>query len=402
MKVALLGNMNNNNFGVARYLRDRGVDAHLFVFDTEFQHFQPSEDSLDDSYTQFTSHLPWGRVKHFARCPKQEILDVIEGFEVLFGCGTAPAYLEKANRTIDLFLHFGDDLYDIPFYSLKKKRNRRRPIRSYWLSRYQRRGIEHARFIATQSLITDETWIRKHFAISGEVISGMYPLLYDYVDEIPRHVERCSDERIRTFEQLRQDADFLLYHPTRHLWHDESDRWMWKRNDVLLHAFAQFLSAPEGPRSARLVMNEYGKDVEHTKALARSLGIAENIFWLPVLPRWQILYILSRSDLAVAQFGAEAFMSGTIQEMLASGTPMLNYGWSNEDSLPPAWVYPYLHAEDVEQATAALLRCWSEPESVRLLGEEAQRWWRGAVKASVDKYIWIAETAEKRARQGRS
>ena len=34
-KVALLGNMNNNHFSLARYLRDRGAEADLLLFDSE-------------------------------------------------------------------------------------------------------------------------------------------------------------------------------------------------------------------------------------------------------------------------------------------------------------------------------------------------------------------------------
>ena len=32
MKIALLGNMNNNNFALLRYFRDLGFDAHLLLF----------------------------------------------------------------------------------------------------------------------------------------------------------------------------------------------------------------------------------------------------------------------------------------------------------------------------------------------------------------------------------
>ena len=35
MKVALIGNMNNNNFAMLRYFRDLGLDAHLFLFEED-------------------------------------------------------------------------------------------------------------------------------------------------------------------------------------------------------------------------------------------------------------------------------------------------------------------------------------------------------------------------------
>ena len=39
-KIALIGNMNNNFFSIARYLRDRSYQADLFLID-ELDHFLP-------------------------------------------------------------------------------------------------------------------------------------------------------------------------------------------------------------------------------------------------------------------------------------------------------------------------------------------------------------------------
>lgn len=41
MKIALIDNMNNNFFAVTRYFRDLGIDAHLFLIQSESQHFTP-------------------------------------------------------------------------------------------------------------------------------------------------------------------------------------------------------------------------------------------------------------------------------------------------------------------------------------------------------------------------
>ena len=46
MKIALLGNMNNNNYVLLRYLRDNNLEADLLLFDDELYHFSPSHDSF--------------------------------------------------------------------------------------------------------------------------------------------------------------------------------------------------------------------------------------------------------------------------------------------------------------------------------------------------------------------
>lgn len=49
MKVALIGNMNNNNFAIMRYFRDNGIDAHLLLYSNdginELSHFSPNNDT---------------------------------------------------------------------------------------------------------------------------------------------------------------------------------------------------------------------------------------------------------------------------------------------------------------------------------------------------------------------
>ena len=52
LKVALINNMNNNFFVLARYLNDLGFDCHLFLISENKWH--PSEDTAD-----FNLYKPW-------------------------------------------------------------------------------------------------------------------------------------------------------------------------------------------------------------------------------------------------------------------------------------------------------------------------------------------------------
>ena len=65
MKIALLGNMNNNHFAIARYLRDQGFDAHVLLFDDEYNHFLPSCDTYSLDYMSFCHQLSWGSQQRF-------------------------------------------------------------------------------------------------------------------------------------------------------------------------------------------------------------------------------------------------------------------------------------------------------------------------------------------------
>ena len=52
-KVALIGNMNNNNFTLLRILRDNKIDAHLFLYSNET--FQPQADTKN--YLNWRSYI---------------------------------------------------------------------------------------------------------------------------------------------------------------------------------------------------------------------------------------------------------------------------------------------------------------------------------------------------------
>ena len=53
MKIAIIGNMNNNGFALMRYFRDLGADAHLLLYANDsidtLSHFKPEDDAWDYS-----------------------------------------------------------------------------------------------------------------------------------------------------------------------------------------------------------------------------------------------------------------------------------------------------------------------------------------------------------------
>ena len=115
-KVALLGNMNNNHNSVARYLRDAGFDAQLFLYENEASHFLPSFDQYEDNYKEYTNHLSWGSYKNFVFLNKKKIQNDLKEFDFVIGSRLAPAYLNKAGLVLDMAIPTGSDLYEFPFF----------------------------------------------------------------------------------------------------------------------------------------------------------------------------------------------------------------------------------------------------------------------------------------------
>ena len=65
-KVALVGNMNNNFFSIARHLRDHGFDAHLF-YNAQIlgQHFHPHADTLKPKDLQYVHTVNWFKASFY-------------------------------------------------------------------------------------------------------------------------------------------------------------------------------------------------------------------------------------------------------------------------------------------------------------------------------------------------
>jgi hypothetical protein len=114
MKIGILGNMNNMYFSLARYLADEGYDCELLVFDYEPDHFHPTADTFKSELNFAIRQLNWGDYGRFFIRPEQ-IKSDLAPYEFLIGNGTAPAFVNRIGRKLDLFIPYGGDLYAFPF-----------------------------------------------------------------------------------------------------------------------------------------------------------------------------------------------------------------------------------------------------------------------------------------------
>ena len=142
VKIALIGNMNNNFFVLARYLRDEGFNCSVFALPYEPAHFSPISDSNSEEDIKLVQILPWGNAHDLLDLSSGTINAVFEQYNFFIACGTAPAFLTKAGITVDLFIPYGSDLYLLPFNIPKN------PLK--WLSifhfrKFQKRGIKIGR-----------------------------------------------------------------------------------------------------------------------------------------------------------------------------------------------------------------------------------------------------------------
>lgn len=402
MRVGIIGNMNNNGFALMRYFRDLGVDAHLLLFSDDgtgsCAHFAPEHDSWTmDRWWPYIHRLPvengFGALIPTPAAlslplTSRRLRRLFADFDQLIGSGLAPAILERCDRPLDVFFPYGIgiEFVDLPPFpqgvhhpSLPKR----------WAYRYVRRkqidGIRHARLcFNTELSLTRETFERigKKFlplaipmVYNGEAVSG---------DVLPAE--------LRTLRARMEGFDLTVMHHARLMWVNpggfsdtEWEAHSNKHNDWLLHGFAQFRRVAPDVRAA-LVILEYGPDVEATRRLVRDLDIAEQVIWLPKMPRKHLMQVLRWCDVGVGEFYSAdgVICGGTGWEVLASGKPLLqrlNFSeaeFRRQFGHPPP---PLLNARSPEEIARHLHDMATDPDRRATLGKAAREWfgdWQGA------------------------
>ena len=146
-KILLIGNQNHNFFSICRYLREKNYDAHLMLMESETIHHLPASDTYDNNFQEFVkegklSRLPSG----FVRTEKKYLINLLKDYSFIIGCGLTPAYMNKINRNLDIFIPYGSDLMFQPFLSKKKLFNKKF-LKILYQTYHQRNGIKKAKNI---------------------------------------------------------------------------------------------------------------------------------------------------------------------------------------------------------------------------------------------------------------
>lgn len=346
-KIALIDNMNNNFFALARYLRDLNYDADLYLIpDNSTIHFHPQNDSWNN-----ISQLDWIKkfpqnYSSFSYLPfnKRKLKKVFKDYDYIIACGEAVGLLAQSEIKIDLFIPYGSDLYHTPFIERYEKRkfNLWNIIGNFLDNRrasLQKKGIKDSAVI-----ICNTNWKLAKNALDKLKVSAC---------NLPRVMVYIENTIPPDSLEILSDSDFVVFSPTRHMWYSNQDKLTdfdqnggTKRNDKLIKAFARLIKMSIY-KKPMLWLCSYGPDVKQSKQLIKSLNIESNIVWLPLLDRRELMEYAKKADFIADQFREtmSATSAGTTNEALAIGTPVIaNTDGAIEDQNDPYYGAPILDA----------------------------------------------------------
>lgn len=411
MKIAVLGNMNNNGFAVMRYLRDLGVDAHLLLYANDgigtLSHFRPEDDTWDIErwapyihqtpivnslyngltgfYVLFTFMMA---LKAFFRptgeprlqwISRRKAIKALDDYDVYIASGIAPALFHRIGKTLDVFYPYGTGIEHLgvqeqtsrlPHMGVIKKAVTLKAMQA------QKDGVRAARQI-----------FNAEYSLTKDILNGMgvpfqslaIPMVYTETKVDPA---QFSSDLADVLARLGQQRYILAC--SRQVWvrppHMADDQWLResKNSDWLIKAFARLNE--ERPRlDLELAISAYGPDVEAAKALCRELGVDKNVVWMPKLARKELAIVARGACAVVGEFKCvdEMIWGGVGWEALAAGKPLVHsfrFAPGRYETLYGTPPPPVLAVSSQTDVYDHLLRIADDPEFLTEFGAEASRW----------------------------
>jgi len=316
MKIALLGNMNNNHFSLMRYLRDMGYDSYLLLYSTDGtegnSHFIPENDTWNfEKWEQYIiqTPIPNGSFKGLLDIfwSYRSYKKYVEGYDLIIGNGFAPALSYIFNLPLDLFLPYS---YGVEFTrSYGKAPSFTDKIQFY----FQKRGlIKSVINIGTIDFSDDNVSILYNLGLKQKLHKLSIPMVY--------HEENYSlheNKNIATIIEKIKTYKIKLFSHVSHVKYELGNNI--KRNDILIEGFAKYMELSSN-KNAVLILLDYGDNVVASKNLIQNLNIDQNVMWLPKMSRKEIMNLLQHIDVGGGELGG-AYWGGTGWEFLAIGIP---------------------------------------------------------------------------------
>jgi len=179
--------------------------------------------------------------------------------------------------------------------------------------------------------------------------------------DVEQHRAR-DEEKIKTI-RAQYGADVLLFCPLRHDWEI-------KGTDKHIRALPEINRLVSG--KIVLLMTSWGADLDASRALAKSLGIEEQIVWISPLSRVKMVGMLQACDVVLDQTILPCFGS-TAPQALACGTPTI-MSYKPETT---AWIIkepaPLLQAMNPSEIAACVKQAL-DPSWLKAFKQEAANW----------------------------
>jgi glycosyltransferase involved in cell wall biosynthesis len=162
----------------------------------------------------------------------------------------------------------------------------------------------------------------------------------------------------------RWQTDLILFAPSRH-------NWLLKGNDRLIRAFARFLKATH--RNPILILCGWGQEVDRSRTLIDDLGIAAKVVWTPPLNKMKLIQYYNAADIVLDQFTIGTFGTVTPEAMACAKPVVLHF-----DRQVHEWCYaempPVVSAGTEDEIFQRISELADDPGYRSAVGQASREW----------------------------
>jgi glycosyltransferase involved in cell wall biosynthesis len=307
LKVAFvdMDNLQNNFYSYARYGRRLGLESYVLLPHEEqtFPWYRPgwSDPAVRGADPEWVRRAeaprdPLGAPLAYLR-GEAAVMRAVRDFDAIVCSGLGLLWARWAGRPF-VFISFGSDLDQLARYGWSGD-----PVehaRPGWVRRLghelRRRRYREALPHASRAIVSPHqaSWARE---LGLHELRWMNHVLdLDVFQPLP--AEERAAERARLLS--RHTGDHLVYVGSRCVWrHPELTDY--KGTDLILRTLAGIRSRLPG--RLRVLMAEKGWDLDETRSLVASLGLADAVSWVPPVPRPALARRYAAADVVLDQFG---------------------------------------------------------------------------------------------------
>ena len=352
MRIAIIGNMNNNGFSLMRYFRDLGEDAHLFLYLNDgfgsLSHFKPESDTWDiKKWAPFIHSIGFSNTlsslhgktilfgllirKYFSRTKEnnsilhyspvnyKKLKETLNSFDKIICSGIAPAILYKAGIKTDIYYSYSTGIEFLGNLDVLKSTSHMKKLFIKISRKPILKGLKSSKYILNSDMSVSAQTLEKY---KLSFLPLAIPMVYN--QEAIAFNQTQKPAFIAIIKAINS-ADMAIMSPSRNQWikpkNVKQEAWFEsKHNDWLIKGFAKMLILRPAC-NAKLFLFNYGPDVEASKELIKKLNISKNIIWTDKTSRKEILLMLNYATVCVGEFRTEEkiIWGGTGWEALAAG-----------------------------------------------------------------------------------
>lgn len=366
MKVALIGNMNNMNFSLMRYLRDLNIEADLIIFKDDNaganSHFKPKFDTIYlENWRKHIKYIKFNSWQAALYIPNFLLKKLFSDYDIFIGNGLSPAIFHKINQTLDIFYPYSTGIEFVGDGTRKNKKSYSilKRIVLFFLEKKMIKGLKKTRYCLNAELTLTKNTFDK---IKVPFINLAVPCVYN-----KEKYNFFDNKLLNEILENISNYNYIFFSPISHM--------EYKDPNPMLKGFSIYLKRKNNSNSILLLI-EYGKCIDETKAIISNLSINNNVVWLPQMQKKELMVFLKKSNFCFSEF-QNRFWGLSGWEFMSQGVPFFHYYDISPETFQLEYgmsIPPFINTNNPDEICEHLIKYTENPEPYKQMGEELKNW----------------------------